>query len=181
MSDDTTLRLWSFQSMDACEVLEKSGMLCAEWRFTPINWRPAYEWMAREMIARGIDLNGHAPIWAWHSCEGEMHAPPTLGTARNLLTDMQILEGVCIVEFDAPKEISLLSSYHRFNDLLDAYLDQEILPAREIFLDMFEVFPIREHDNIQASLPHLKMEWVRDIRHLDMKPDRWDYDWEKVV
>ncbi len=181
MSDSTTLRLWSFQSMTACEILEKKGILYAEWDFAPVNWRPAYEWMALEMAARGIELNGNAPIWAWHSCEGQLHAPPTLGTARNQLTDMQILEGICVVEFDAPTELCLLSSYTRFNDLLDVYLQQEALPSREFFMDMFEVLPLREHDNIQAALPYLKMSWVHDIRHLDMKPDRWDYDWAKVI
>ncbi|MBK7871738.1 MAG: DUF3841 domain-containing protein [Saprospiraceae bacterium] len=177
----STMRLWSFQAMDACEMLEKNGFLRTEWRFTPANWRAAYEWMAREMTANSIDLEGYAPIWAWHSCDGTLNAPPTMSTARNLLTDMQILDGVCVVEFDAPASLSLLSSYNRFNDLLDSYLHSEQLPLREAFLDMFEVFPIQEYDHIQAALPYLQMDWVLDIRHLDMKPDRWDYDWAKIV
>lgn len=181
MSETNTLRLWSFQSMDACELLEKNGILRTQWRYTPVNWRPAYQWMARAMEARGIALEAQAPIWAWHSCEGTLNAPPTLGTARLMLTDMQILEGVCVVEFDAPENVCLLSSYTRFNDMLDAYLHHESQLTQETFLDMFELFPMREYDNIQAALPYLTMDWVHDIRHLDMKPDRWDYDWAKVV
>lgn len=181
MSDTPIFRLWSFQSMDACELLEKSGTLQVTWRFTPINWRPTYEWMAREMASRGIGIEGHAPVWAWHSCEGQQQTPPTLGTARNLLTDKQILDGVCVIEFDAPENMCLLSSYNRFNDLLDAYLEQGFLPNREEYLDMFDIWPLRADDNIQAALPRLEKDWVEDIRHLDMKPDRWDYDWSKSV
>jgi len=181
MSDTPTLRLWSFQSMDACEQLDKIGNLQVEWRFTPINWRPTYEWMTREMVSRGIEMDGHAPVWAWHSCEGQQQSPPTLGTARNQLTDKQILEGVCIVEFDAPENLALLSSYNRFNDLLDNYLEQGFLPAHEDYLDMFDIWPLREDDSIQAALPRIEKDWVVDIRHLEMKPDRWDYDWAKVV
>lgn len=180
MTKATILHLWSFQSMEACEVLEKTGTLRTEWSRTPINWRPAYRWMASEMERGGILLDGFAPIWAWHSCEGVLYAPPTVGTARNLLSDLQILEGICVVEFEAPVEFCLLSSYGRFCELLDQILENEVIDKEE-FTDMFNMLPLAAYDDIQAALPYLKMEWVMDIRYLDMKPDRWDYDWKKAV
>ena len=174
------LHLWSFQAMEACEVLEKSGVLRTDWSRTPINWRPAYQWMQEEMEQRGILLENFAPIWAWHSCAGELGGRPTYNTARALLTDMQLAEGICVIELEAPTEVCLLSSYGRFCELLDCILDNE-KPEREAFLDMFEVPSIASYDDIQSALPSLKMDWVLDIRYLDMKPDRWDYDWKKSV
>ncbi len=180
MTIESPLHLWSFQAIAACEVLEKNGILRTDWDFTPVNWDLAYLWMQKEMEQRGIAVEGFAPIWAWHSCEGTWCAPPTIATARALLSDLQIMDGMCVVEFEAPAELCVLSSYRRFNALLDVVLDGET-PDREAFLDMFNVPPIEEHDDIQAVLPYLKMEWVMDIRHLDLKPDRWDYDWKKTV
>lgn len=133
-----------------------------------------------EMEGKGISLDGFAPIWAWHSCEGVLHGAPTVSTARHLLSDLQIIEGICVVEFEAPQELCLLSSYGRFCELLDAFLDHET-PESIAFSDMFKVPPLAPDDSIQAALPLLQMDWVLDIRHLDMKPDRWDYDWGKAV
>lgn len=180
MSVTPPLHLWSFQSMQACDVLERTGSLRTNWSFTPANWRSAYHWMAQEMEGKGISLDGFAPIWAWHSCEGMLHGAPTVSTARHLLSDLQIIEGICVVEFEAPQELCLLSSYGRFCELLDAFLDHET-PESIAFSDMFKVPPLAPDDSIQAALPLLQMDWVLDIRHLDMKPDRWDYDWEKAV
>lgn len=180
MNASLPLHLWTFQAMEACEVLEKNGTLQVDWQITPVNWRPAYRWMAQEMETQGVVLQGFAPVWAWHSCGGAWGGRPTFDTARALLTDMQLADGICVVELDAPAEICLLSSYSRFCELLDKILDNET-PEREAFLDMFDVPPIIADDDVQAALPYLKKEWVSDIRHLDMKPDRWDYDWKKAV
>lgn len=180
MTTESSLHLWSFQTMEACEVLEKSGELRTEWKRTPVNWRPAYQWMAEKMQFKFIDLQGFAPIWAWHSCEGVLYGAPTMSTARNLLSDLQIMEGICVVEFEAPVETCLLSSYNRFCELLDVFLDNN-LPESDTFHDMFDVPPIAEGDNIQATLPLLHLDWVLDMRHLDMKADRWEYDWKKAV
>ncbi|HMO39570.1 MAG TPA: hypothetical protein PKC76_12150 [Saprospiraceae bacterium] len=182
MNRENRLRLWSIQANTACEWLEKNGVLQTPWSQTPLNWRPAYRWMTNEMHLQDIDLQDFAPIWAWHSCNGVLQAPPTLGIARNLLSDLQIIEGCCVVEFDAPASLCLLSSYQRFNELLDVFLDDKnAQPQREDFLDMFTMHPIDEYDSIQAALPRIDMEWVRDIRSLEMKPDSIDYDWNAPI
>lgn len=180
MTTATHLHLWSFQSIEACELLEKLGVLRTPWSFTPVNWRPAYQWMAVSMEQGGISLDGCAPIWAWHSCGGVLNGAPTVGTARNLLSDFQIIEGICVVEFEVPAALCLLSSYGRFCEFLDQVLENQPFKSSE-FKDMFDVLPLAAFDDIQAALPYLKMDWVLDIRHLDMKPDRWDYDWKKAI
>ncbi|MFN7116477.1 MAG: hypothetical protein ACK4TA_06725 [Saprospiraceae bacterium] len=180
MITESSLHLWSFQAMEACEVLESSGLLRAEWYRTPVNWRPAYFWMAEKMQTKKIDLEGFAPIWAWHSCDGILHGFPTVGTARQLLSDLQINSGICVIEFEAPAHLCLLSSYNRFCELIDAFFEQEH-PEQEAFQDMFMVPPLSEYDSIQAALPMIQMDWVLDIRYLDLKADRWEYDWKKAV
>ncbi len=180
MKTASPLHLWSFQATAACEVLEKTGILQVSWDKTPINWRPAYHWMATEMEKQGITLQGFAPVWAWHSCGGILCGAPKLGTARALFSDLALMDGIWVVEFEATADLCLLSSYARFNALLNVILDDQTLD-QEAFIDMFDVPPIAYYDDIQVVLPYLKMEWIKGICFLDIKLDKWDYDWEKAV
>ncbi len=174
------MHLWSFQSVEAEEYLDKNGRLVATWRHTPLTFRPAYHWMAIQMEERGIDLGGHAPIWAWHSCQGVLHHPPTLNTVRHLLTDYQLMQGVLLLEFEAPDELCLLSSYALFLEMIDRYVEGA-KPDPDLFLSMFAVPPIAAGDDIQAALPYLEADWITDRRSVFLKPGKWDYDWGQKV
>ena len=98
------MRLWSFQALKSVEELKKEGKLICKWdRYPhPSNWTNAYRWMAGQMEEKEISCQGHAPIWAWHSC-GAFYHPPTLDTARNLLSDMEIEDGIQTIEFECPE------------------------------------------------------------------------------
>lgn len=79
-----------------------------------------------------------------------------------------ISNGVFIIELNAPARLCLLSSYSKWNELLEAVIQQHSL-ADDI--DQWEAMftpPLLKHegDDIQGVLPYLNMTWVDSIRPL---------------
>lgn len=169
------MHLWTFQSAELEELLEKQPVFYADWKFTPVNWRPAYEWMAAEMKLNGIALQGHAPVWAWHSCSA-WYAGPTIGTALDLLTDYQLLSGMILLEMNVPDDLCLLSFYTGFIDLLDEVLNDSAIQHPNGHHDMFALPLNLKGYDIQAAIPCIRREWVSDIRSIEIKPSQSDYD-----
>ncbi len=169
------MHLWTFQPAELEDLLEKQPVFCAEWKFTPVNWRPAYEWMAAEMERHGIHLEGHAPVWAWHSCK-TWNTGPTVDTATELLTDYQLLNGMILIEMNVPDELCLLSTYSGFIGLLDEVLDHGAILHPDRHHDIFTLPLHLKGDDIQAAMPCLRREWVSDIRSIEIKPGKGNYD-----
>ncbi len=169
------MKLWSFQSSEIENLLEKQPVFYAEWKFTPVNWRAAFEWMATQMEQRGIMLEGKAPIWAWQSCQTQGHGP-TIATALEQFTDFQLLNGVVLLEMEVPDHLCLLSTFSGFLQLLDEVIDYGDIRHPEAHQDMFQLPEVLEEDNIQASIPYIRSEWLLDIRSVDVKPGKSDYN-----
>ncbi len=64
----------------------------------------------------------------------------------------------------------LLSCYYQWNDILDAFIDgaDDYLLAPK---GQQELYTITKKENCyyQATLPYLKLEWVKDIRTLPIQ------------
>lgn len=140
--------------------------------------------MVNQMAERNIRCHDHAPIWAWHSCQSYKRGPK-LVDARGLLSDRELIDGIQTIEFECPVEFVLLSDYGIWNSLLDifysdrdaAVIDQQT--QKKLFETARKNF--RKYDSIQATLPYLKLEWVKDIRDLNLKPNDWEYQPEEDV
>ncbi len=169
------MKLWTFQSAEIENLLEKLPVFYAEWAFTPVNWRQAYEWMAVEMERNGIHLNGYAPVWGWHSC-GNWYKGPTVRLAMDMLTDYQLLNGMVVLEMEVPDELCLLSTYSGFIELLDEVIDYGEIRHADCHFNMFSLPVILDNDDIQAAIPYIRSEWVLDIRPIDIKPGKSDYE-----
>lgn len=143
----------------------------------------SYQWMAKQMAIRNISCNG-APVWAWHSCNKYRH-PPTLVHARALLSDIDLIAGIRTIEFECPVELVLLSNYghwsHLLYDVFPFVAENEI--DNETVNKIFDTDPAKfmRYDSIQAALPYLKLDWVKEIRELNLKPDDFTYDPEEEV
>lgn len=178
--------LYSFQSAPSIAELLQEGRLAASWsRYAPSDpFLPAYRWMASQMAEYDIDCLGYAPIWAWHSCSA-WKAPPRLLHARNLLSDLELEAGIQVIEFVCPDNWALLSRYAVWNEVLDRFVDDKekttIAPA--LAKQLFDIpnHQLEDYDAIQASLPLLKKEWVKDIRPLKLRPNDFTYDPEEFV
>ncbi|NUO02366.1 MAG: DUF3841 domain-containing protein [Saprospiraceae bacterium] len=158
--------LYTFQSNVAAEMLKTKGILTGNWDFAPNGfWQFSYAWMCRQMEKRGINCGNTPPIWAFHSCK-EWARPPCFLTARALLSDMELESGISTLVFDAPDDLVLLSSYRiwgRFWSELDAATGA--IPKKP-WGRMFNLKYFKEGDDLQACLPYLLLEWVKEVRPL---------------
>lgn len=105
-------RLWTFQSIKSIKELKSKGILEVSWdRYLQTGtFIEAYRWMGKQIAARKISCNNHAPLWAWHSC-GKYENAPTLVDARCLLSDIELEDGIQMIEFECPVGLVVLSSY----------------------------------------------------------------------
>lgn len=186
MTTDKKYRLWTFQGIRSVEELKNKGILEANWEGyrEEGSFTKAYRWMANQMLMRGIHCT-NAPIWAWHSCRKYENAP-RLGDARSLLSDIAIEAGIQTIEFECPVELVLLSSYGMWNQMLhENFLPGNKAPdidgKTETLLFETSRKKFRKYDDIQATLPYLKLEWVKDIRDLNLKPNDSNFNWEEEV
>jgi hypothetical protein len=181
-----TYRLWSFQSVRAIKELKSKGILQSSWDlyYETGYFTKAYQWMAKQLVERNINDNNHPPIWAWHSCSKYEH-PPRLVDARGLLSDSNLEDGRQTIEFECPVEMVLLSSYRMWNMMLYEIFDsnEEIKIDMQIVDELFATQrkQFKKYDSIQATLPYLLLDWVKDIRPLNLKPGDFSYNEEDKV
>lgn len=85
-----------------------------------------------------------------------------------LLSGYQIEQGMMVVELAAPSHITLLSSYSRWNDLLDAAIQKKSIDRDAAYWDEMFLPPLLKHDfdDVQSALPYLEKSWVRSARRL---------------
>lgn len=159
----TTVKLWSFQHKSVVEILEHKGVFRPEWE--RVAWpfsRRCYRWMIREMARCGIDCGDRPPVWAWHSCGGRWGGPPTVSDAVALLGGAP---DQMTIEFEAPSELVLLSSYGEWNRITDLLTPENWEKKR--YRRLFDLQKIDfQYDSIQACLPELRWAWVTDVRPL---------------
>jgi len=173
------MKLWTIQHRKFLD-FATSKRLVANWERTPQNWRFAYRWMAAQWRARMRGPLDAAPIWCWHSCNGQIGAPPTVGTAAMLLGDWDYwATSMVVVELDVPSDLALLSSYYRWNQAVDEAFDasEDDICTRN-FVDMFDA-PLMKHDtdDIQAVIPEICASWVIAMRPLPTD----DVDWDQLI
>lgn len=136
------------------------------------------------MDIRKISCNNNAPIWAWHSCKKYKNAP-TLVDARCFLSDLDLTHGIQTIEFECPVELVLLSNYGHWNYMLHEifpYVDETKI-NKETENRLFETGrkKFTKYNAIQATLPHLKLAWVKEIRELNLKPNDFTYNPQEEV
>ncbi len=176
------MRLWTFQSITSIQELEQNGILTARWdRYRDHDkWKSAYHWISEQMEQRGIPCEGNAPIWAWHSC-GKLGQAPTLSTARNLLSDLELEAGVKTIELECPDHLALLSNYGPWNDILDQHTMAKDGPptiSSATIEALFSINPLslEPYESIQATLPYIKTAWVVEVRELSLRPGDFSYE-----
>src|SRR5688572_2434194 len=97
-----SIRLWRVPRLRVTELLRHNASYQASWDWTPCNWRKAYWWMAKCLRERKSLAIGDAPVWCWHSCNGHVGGPPTVWTARALLSDYWYDQGVDMLTLSVP-------------------------------------------------------------------------------
>ncbi|WP_461041193.1 DUF3841 domain-containing protein [Spirosoma harenae] len=186
MAIEKTYRLWTFQSGTSILELKNQGIIQPSWDsyLQTGYFIKSYRWIANQMTGRGIHCITHAPVWAWHSCTNYKQAPK-LVDARCLLSDLDIEGGIQTIEFECPAELALLSRYGVWNMMLsdifwaneESKIDKELVD--KLFATKRKQF--RKYDSIQATLPYLKLDWVKEIRDLNLRPNDFTYNADEDV
>ena len=132
----------------------------------------ADQWSQR--IGLALDT---APFWCWHSCNGKLFSPPTVGTAAGLLGDYaHHRESTVVVELDVPQDLCLLSSYFVWNQAVEDLWENNRPNIRTAEYEQMFVSPLLKHDadDIQGVIPYILSNWVIEIRELPKSDDDWD-------
>lgn len=87
-------RLWAVVGPVAWATLAGSGRLVADGRRVARDFRPAYQWMGRQMTMRGLLGTGRYPLWAWARC-------PAVDLAGQLVLAAGARPGSVVVGFEA--------------------------------------------------------------------------------
>ncbi|AQY39123.1 DUF3841 domain-containing protein [Bacillus thuringiensis] len=168
--EDSTI-LWTFQNKKAVKELLTKGKLIAKNDFIYKENLESYRYIILKMEEKGIKCYGHPPVWAWHSCEG-YQKPPSFDTARSLLSDIEIKNGIQLIKFQCPNDLIMLTNYHGWcNIYFDFFENNETNVKSDALNYLFNLYPKHEAEwenhYIQATLPYLKKEWIIKITEID--------------
>jgi hypothetical protein len=128
--------LWTIQSKEAWETIQRTGLLRAEPGFVSRDFISAYEWMAKQMEIRIEPSKGCLPLWSWYQWESERKKKPDLRFGGHLPKGDH---GVRI-EFKIEDNKVVLSDFHLWHYVLNYWY----LPATEDDDNTFEA-ELNEH------------------------------------
>lgn len=185
------MRLWMLVDPGFPELAAKADRLYASWELvTDRDWfeRP-YRWMVAQMAWRGLDTNGHAPFWAWHSWGGpgkRPHAYAHHATVPFLRLTLEV-----------PERLALLSDFMNWHAVLcnyactltedeyNAFEQLEVCQETQSRIEQTwpRIFDLhgskdpewngKDEDRlIQACLPWFEHEWIRRIERFE--PPVWN-------
>ncbi|MCM6776648.1 hypothetical protein NDR87_22810 [Nocardia sp. CDC159] len=154
------MRVWTLQAPEVASALRRTGRYRPDWDRVPVNWRIAYGDMLIEMRRRGIDCGDGPPVWCW---PGRARPRKQVRmTANLLLGDDQWARGVDLLELDIPNELTVTTSYGRWNDHLERTMS---LTAAEKPCRMdWRPTPVHDYDALQVVVPELRREWLVRVR-----------------
>lgn len=151
-------------------------------------FRKSYKWMSGKMQERGIPIKSY-PIWAWYKYPGAKKGSRKISLPRaKWEADLHVES--CRIEFDAPDNLVLLSDFELWHSVLNEWvasddfaeidmideLEKSGIDIRHIVEKTWERIFLVDKENckslyhgeqiaIQACVPYLKIDWVRNVDH----------------
>ncbi len=171
MASRSLWKLWTIQSRKTVRRLASTGVIHGpEARHVQQSWRPAYRLMRDHMRRCGLLDSLRFPIWAWHSC-GKWQQAPGAERVRWYLSDDQIDLGYMMIALRAPRQMTVLSDYGEWCDLIADFADNDRDASSRMSRlpnGLFDISVEKTRDgwnhnsrhDIQACLPFLKASWV---------------------
>jgi hypothetical protein len=160
--------LWTLQHRDAWDLLQRRGVLRGDLRRVWHWYRPSYRWLIETLSY------DRTPIWAWHTRRGK-RGRPDLRESGHFGAGTP---GVRI-EIEVPDELVTLSRFDSwcYGPMNGWYLSEDMEDPKRItaagkrksWLNIFDlnfgdpdIWGPPERRTIQATLPLLRLEWVKD-------------------
>lgn len=126
------MTLWTIQTIEAWNILERTGLLRTDLRYVDKTFLPAYQWLAEQMRMRigPPPTDGALPVWAWYQWQWERRKKPDLRFGGHLPKEKR---GVRI-ELAVDDKVVLLSDFELWHYVLNYWY----LPASEEEGDRFD-------------------------------------------
>ena len=100
----------------AWELLQRQGFLRGDGRRVEAYFRPAYRWMAGQMLLRlPIIPDANFPLWGWYRWQGITQARPDLRATGHLEKGTPVVR----IELEIPQEHVLLSDFDAWHSVLN--------------------------------------------------------------
>lgn len=108
-----SVALWSIQDPDAPSRLRRDGRLRADGRYVGSDFRPAYQWLVGELVARiGPPPRGvRYPIWAWVEEPSPDKVVESLGGRACALLELEV-DPARVARTDFMRWHSVLNNNH---------------------------------------------------------------------
>lgn len=159
-SPEKPLTLWSIQTPEAWQQIERTGVLHTDKALCQEYCVESYPWMVEQMERRGLKRPGGCiyPVWAWYQCQNAAQKRPDLRRGGHLEKGMQ---GVLLtLQMEASRV--LLSDFELWHYALNYWYLGETEEESEAFdqemsqqgLDYFREKPLSDpvaHERITRS------------------------------
>ena len=108
-------------------------------------------------------------IWTWHDSNYFSYQDEQLDMVSTVESDVEHLKTKCVINLNVPDDIPLLSSYSKWNRLMEYCATFNRAPScLEDWTGILEVNNIADYDYIQAVIPEIQRSWIVDIVDLDL-------------
>lgn len=163
MTNKNYVRLWTFQHIDQFHNLWRDGVMRGSWSHVDSRDNVAYRYMCREMENRHLDCDGAPPVWAFHSCDAFQRMPDH-DIASMLLSTHDLASGnIVMLSLLCPSSKILLSCYSAWCNLVYFEMpDMDELDRQRQLFD-FNPYHIDGDQQIQATLPFIRKEWLMQV------------------
>ena len=159
--------LWSYQPITVVEQIQSQDPYIPDWKHVYTPWQVAYRHMNLLMKQKGIPIGDNPPFWAWKLGTSRLQKP-SWNDAADLFGGQEGLqyEKVQVIEFEAPTNLVLLSSYAYYNELVlyKSIMGRPILPKYTRRCLKTKNRP--RYDSVQACLPYFDRKWIISIKSI---------------
>lgn len=177
------MRLWTIQSKDAFNKMQKTGLLRADEEHLLFagDLKDSYLWMSDQMSKRiGPPPSGvRFPVWAWYQWEGIRKRPDMRHHCRGSNKEEEIV----LLTIEVPDDQVLLSDFDYWHLVLNdcemiypfdfdkKYSEEEKKKSWEQIFDYQCTFEREEHNDLstQATMWEIKKEWVIKVEHFKVR------------
>ncbi|MCM8796373.1 MAG: hypothetical protein NC923_00595 [Candidatus Omnitrophica bacterium] len=170
--------IWTLQ--DKSFLNQKGEFLICPKKYIPVNWKYAYRWLEEQyQHKKGIKPRS-ALIWVWIQRSYSEKAFYMAITQLYSSYEYGLKNKVALV-LKIPQDVILLSSYNRWNILLEYCMEFKRKPDSKIdWQPVFRIHDIPTYDYIQGVIPFIKRNWIKKVIELDAKKlKRYGADFRK--
>lgn len=146
--------LWTIQNK---KIIGDREILYCGGLFTSSHWQGIFDWMKNQYLARKNIPVDHNLIWTWLPQNKKEY----VDTLTSLYPADETYRELIRIDLSVPDKYVLLSSYAKWNVLMDYFLVFKKIPSNNgDWEDMFKIEG-EPNKNIQGVIPFIKKGWIR--------------------